>query len=49
MYTRYDLEEEESNIRRSGIEKIILSQMRFKIENGELFQLPPKQAPRPRK
>lgn len=48
MQTGYDLEKEESDIRRSRIGKITLSQMRFKIGNGKLILLPLKEPPRAR-
>lgn len=45
-YSGYDLEEEESKIKRSKIGKGTLSQMRFAIESKEILLLPPKSPPR---
>lgn len=42
VYSGYNLEEKESDIKHSKIGKTTLSQMRFKIENREIISLPPK-------
>lgn len=46
VYSSYDLEEVESEIKPSKIGTITLSKMMFKIENKEITSLPPKAPPR---